>query len=272
MRKIEEMTFGMNPDPTDPSQVQVPDAAVAANVRQILQLCGCVTEEDVANLGCTGLAAHDVKFQDHPLSIVALGEFLRRGLTGSGVGLTCFVPPTRYCLIHETVGGLQEGQGQRYPEHVASISRELTDKERGAMALTDAARRMQGKTLTERLLNTADVLGGRAELPGEAAVEDPDDEHADTCPAPATGAVFTCPEHPEFTYACRFCVAGEIVKGPFEPTFNVISDVLNQGPTIKHTLSPPVLEQALITENRPEVASVDVYVRVHRYTRKLARE
>lgn len=128
-------------------------AIARANVRATLRACGVEKAGDINTLGCTGAAKAK-------LTIEAIAN-LRLDLAGSGFGLPCFVPPSRYCLAHNTIGGLQDGQKAHHEEMVESISRELTPEEKGHMVLTEAARHARGD---ERMLDAHGALTG-FELP-----------------------------------------------------------------------------------------------------------
>lgn len=157
---IAEATFALVPGVLDGAVViQGPyiDKPAAERVRAILAGCGCKTVGDIATLGCTGIVHHGYTQAD--------AQFVREKVAGSGVGLTCFVPPDRYCLVHETVGGLQEGQAARYDS--TSISRELTAAERAKFAFVEHARRVVGPTSAARMAAVRDLLGGRKGIPDD---------------------------------------------------------------------------------------------------------
>jgi hypothetical protein len=147
------------PDPADPRPEEqrpklVPehkvDEEIAGRVREILAACEVKVAADIVELGCTGLAGWAVHIDNIKL--------VRNGLAGSGVGLTCYVGTDRFCLAHETIGGLQDGQAQRHTEFIEKISRPLTEKERLSVSLRENARRIQ---TDKRLVDAADALTGR---------------------------------------------------------------------------------------------------------------
>lgn len=127
--------------------------AARAVVRMILKECGVAKAGDINTLGCTGAVKH---------MPIEAARALLLDFSGSGFGLPCFVPRSRYCLVHNTIGGLQDGQKQHHEEMVEKISRELTDEEHGKVKLIEASRRIRGRDLNGRLADTIDALSGEA--------------------------------------------------------------------------------------------------------------
>jgi hypothetical protein len=136
-------------------------------VRAVLRVCGISKAGDINTLGCTGAVKHGLS-RDAASALIL-------DLAGSGVGLPCFVPPSRYCLVHKTIGGLQEGQKPYFTEVVNDISRELNATERGTVKLMEASRRIRGERLDGRLADTVDALSGY-ELPPGFEREEEEDE------------------------------------------------------------------------------------------------
>lgn len=241
------------------------------NTLATLRGCNVRTVRDIEQLGCTGALRYGLL----PADI----KTLRLGLGGSGVGLPCFVPITRYCLGHDTIGGLQDGQKQFYPEKVEAVSRPLNPAEKGRVELIEASRRIQEKNPGDRLTRIADALSGRDLPPGFAAAE----EDAPELPPfpgtpirlPAAAATpisheqpWVCPEHAKTNWACRYCVAQAIVEGPLEPAFDIRFD----GDDSAYAGLPP--GEMLDKINKLDsdgLACVDVYVHVARYERRLTR-
>ncbi len=220
----------------------------------MLENCGVTIADDIKELGCTGVW----KFVEHLASI----EFLRLGLAGSGVGLPCFVPPTLYCLAHDTIGGLQDGQELRHKEYVGAVSRPLKPHEQAHLQLIQQAQRVDGKTATSRAIAAMDLLAGRElpdgwektsdlPIPGELAEGLITSDYAGsamdalmsagageeaispvrrglpqaTC-APKHVETWTCPDHGVSDFKCRFCVAAAIAAGAYDPAcFLHFSDV-----------------------------------------------
>lgn len=252
-RPIDEMPFGSGA--TD-------QPSVCADVRATLHRCGVNVAHEIEELGCTGASAKG-------LTATQIAE-LRMGLAGGGVGLTCFVPSTRYCLAHSTIGGLQVGQASRHPEEIAKISRELSPRERGHIEVIEASRRVRGGNLDERIMKTADALSGRELPPGvEPGEEDEEDDGEELSDIVARNREisrgWTCPEHRTPVWACRYCAAQMIVEGPLKPEFVVRES--GQLPVAVNSV-----EETLDELTQKGAGRVDVYARVVGYTRKLARD
>lgn len=268
-RSIDEMPFGSGAEDQQ---------GAAKTVRDMLRKCGVSIAHEIEELGCTGASAKGLMITE----IYAL----RMGLAGGGVGLTCFVPPTRYCLAHSTIGGLQVGQASRFTEEIEKISRDLSPRERGQIELTEAARRVRGGDMSERLMKTADALGGRdlplgVELESDAEDDDDGEELSDIVARNREiSHGWTCPEHRTPLWQCRYCVAQTIVEGPLEPTFVVQSltvrapgEPLNPGGNGVFTRpSAGELASALEKFDGEGVNDVIVYVRAATFSRKLARD
>ncbi len=260
-RSIDEMPFGSGaPDP----------AATAILVRGMLRQCGVTVAHEIEELGCTGASAKG-------LTTTQIAE-LRLGLGGGGVGLPCFVPPDRYCLAHSTIGGLQIGQLGRFQHELVKISRSLSPRERGQIELTEAARRVRGGDLSERLLKTTDALSGR-ELPpgvemGGLGVGEDDHEGVLTDISPEDlpahyppPRAWTCPEHRVPVWSCRYCVAQMIVEGPLAPQY-AADPHFPAGSVI--AVVPDVA--SFIEGLRGDVEKVEIYALVATFRRKLARD
>jgi len=253
-------------------------------VRDLLRSLDVKTARDIELLGCTGAKAKGLANEQ----ITAL----RLSLAGGGVGLPCFVGIDRFCLGHNTIGGLQEQQEQRHRECVEAVSRPLTKEERGRIELIEAARRKQGKTLGERLVATGDILSGR-ELPdgfeasGPTAADDvrrgiEDSRQGRVFPVPASVLQdWECPEHKKTNWACRYCVAQAIVEGPLVPV-TVIGVHAQTGAGGKAELPLPASTFARVEDpndvpveiRKHDDAGVhiaDVWVRVASFGRYLAR-
>ena len=244
-------------------------------VRDLLRSLDVKTARDIELLGCTGAKAKGLANEQ----ITAL----RLSLAGGGVGLPCFVGIDRFCLGHNTIGGLQEQQEQRHRECVEAVSRPLTKEERGRIELIEAARRKQGKTLGERLVATGDILSGR-ELPDGFAADTPPIEQDRVLPASVREGIeqarrgevspvplhalqdWECPEHKKTNWSCRYCVAQAIVEGPLVPEFAVKNDV-------EKSAYPAADVMAEVeTFDLGGALEITIYVRAARYTRRLARE
>lgn len=298
---------------------------VADFVRHTLVVCGAQTAEDISRIGCTTLFAHG-------LDIEACRK-IRLGVGGGGVGIPCFVGMDRYCLVHDTIGGLQENQTPHDPEQIPHITRELTAEEKAKVALVETARRVQGKTGADRLIKTMDLLRGREGVtsdleneldrvigdavvePEAEAVESVKEPHNVTVLAdrmrraksagldgdlmaelletganeleylkgligrlaalPAPGAPsWECPDHPAVNWACRYCIAQEIVKGPFTPRLFLVP-AFEGTRAMTDNIAAVVGEEVDATvekmqQHEPDV--VGLFVQAARWRRKLSRE
>jgi len=251
-RSIDDMAFGDG----------FPDReAVAERVRAALRACGVNFAHEIETLGCTGALAKGLSVED-------IRE-LRMGLGGGGVGLPCFVPPTRFCLAHNTIGGLQEQQQPRYPEQTDKISRPLNAAEKGQMEYIESARRVRGSNLDDRLMKTADALRGRELPPGvEITADDVADAEPVQPPVLDRKIAFVCPEHDKKRWNCRYCVAEMIVAGELAPSFATAAD----SPSAEDAgLTPTELEALLDEADKQDLPCIDVYALVVRLERKLTR-
>jgi hypothetical protein len=255
-------------------------------VRELLRSLGVKIAHDIELLGCTGAKAQGLTNDQ----ITAL----RLSLAGGGVGLPCFVDINRFCLGHNTIGGLQEQQEQRHKEYVEAVSRELTKEERGRIELIEAARRKQGKTLNERLVSTTDILAGREMADGFEAEQDrvlpqavrdgiEQARRGEVSPIPTHVLQdWECPEHKKTNWACRYCVAQAIVEGPLVP-MTLIGVHGRTGPDGRTAVLPLPASTFTRVEDPNNVPAeigkydasgahlVDVWVRVASFWRHLAR-
>jgi hypothetical protein len=171
---LAQVESGKQVEAEEGSGIMVPeiitDKALEVVVRQALAKCNALTAQDVFDLGCTGLAVHGVDIETT--------QAVRIGLAGSGVGLPCYVGPDRFCLAHNVIGGLQEGQDQRHAHAVAQISRELTPAERSHVAVMETARRTDkgdardaliGHRVPEEFLKEVTEVMGGPSAPAEPA-------------------------------------------------------------------------------------------------------
>lgn len=252
-RPIAEMPFGDGAADRE---------ATAAWVRQTLARCGVTIAHEIESLGCTGAAVKGLTIDEI--------QKLRLGLGGGGVGLPCFVPPTRFCLAHNTIGGLQEQQKQLYPETAEALSRPLAPSERGHVEMVEASRRVRGSSLDDRLMKTADALRGRDLPPGVEAFDGVEENQPDKTVSLALSAAppFTCSEHRQTNWRCRYCLAQAVVEGALEPVFAVASAPPNDAPFL---LSSIELESLIEKLDKGGADNVDIYVLVAHMERKLTR-
>jgi hypothetical protein len=114
-RPLEEVHLAFDSPPADRD-------AGAAKVRKLRMRCGVSTVGGIWKIGCTAVMHFGLTIDD--------GKFIRSGLAGSGVGLTCVVPQDRFCLIHEVQGQWEIGDDVPYSTHLKEISRPLPPKKR----------------------------------------------------------------------------------------------------------------------------------------------
>jgi hypothetical protein len=253
-RSINDMPFGAG----------APDREAEAQwVRATLATCDVHVAEDIELLGCTGAYAvlqHDMPegalTGDPVLTTLGAIKRLRLGLAGGGVGLPCFVPIDRFCLAHNTIGGLEPGQAQRHADQVNAISRELTPEEKGKIAVIELARKKGRKDP----IAASDILAGRDESVLEDAAP-----IAEPIAAPKHTAVWKCQEHTNTDWKCRYCIAQAIVDGPLAPVLFVDDgeDAIASGNTV---------EESIAAFDAGGKSRTCVNVRVATFTRKLSRD
>jgi hypothetical protein len=230
-------------------------AELAAQVRSSLARAGVVVADDIDRRGCTGLIARGLTMEE--------ARFVRANIGGCGHALPCFVGIDRFCLVHDVVGGLQDNQAPLFPEHAAEISRDLTDEERAKVALVERARRVDDPNPLSRALKTRDLLAGREglepTLPGNTFVAD--------------ASLWRCPNHTEADWSCRFCLAAEIVAGPFEPSLLIVPAFFDNKTTTDNLepVRPSEVAERLDLFNKEEAHAVGLFVQAARFTRKLAK-
>lgn len=271
-RPVESMTFGLNA----PEEER---AEVADRVRGLLQMCGVKTGNDIAALGC--IRATEILGVDG-------AQFLRIGLAGCGVGLACHEPPSLFCLVHNTIGGLQPGQrANGDPATSGRMSRPLTAEEERQMRLTMKAANLGSQEGAHRALRGIDedfVRGVFSQEEADADIDATDDAprefpQAPPGPLPTSpllamdddgGYDWRCPTHRKTDWGCRHCVAQAIVEGELTPTFALVDPTMDDGTTFKGNAGETVLE--LAERNAEGAEAADLYVRCAKFTRKLSRD
>jgi hypothetical protein len=191
-------------------------------VRSILIASGAGTARDVIGLGCTGLAF--ARADSMPLEkVIAELIFARSHMAGAGFGIPCYVPPTQFCLIHNTIGGLQPNQVPRHPEGLNFCSRALTREEQRHAAGMQALINEEGADKVKKLFGAEkvdpaipDVQEVAPEVPTVAPAV-PTIAPAISTPMAVMHARFFCPEHATLVWACRYCLAVAVVNGPLQP-------------------------------------------------------
>jgi hypothetical protein len=271
-RPIDEMQFGFNkcvPDETLPPMTsktwEPPPEQVAEQtwVRVYLNGAGCAVAGDIEKLGCTGVAAYAAKL-DHG-DAIQHGTRLRLGLAGSGVGLPCFVPPTRFCLLHNTIGGLENGQTQHFAQFVDLISRPLTPEEEAKTKVMQHARKL--KSVGE----VNDFIAGK--LPLEDVVEE-DIEEAELPLVRLGASSWKCTEHTSTVWTCRYCLAQAIVEGPLEPQVRTLARFPDAAPvsTFQSAAYGADVAATLAHAAEEDYSGFYVVVQAARFTRKLSRD
>jgi hypothetical protein len=181
-------------------------------VRSLFAKMGVSIGQDIIGLGCTGLATK---------ATPATAQNLRKSMAGSICGLPCYVPNHLFCLVHNTVGGLQESgnkdgpQRNPHPEGLEMCSRPLTPEEGGKIQGVHAFIAAEGvKEAVEHF--------GAERAEAEATLSEASATDFATCPVPLPP--FVCREHTEFNPGCRYCLAQSIVEGPFEPPVRLFAE------------------------------------------------
>lgn len=268
-RPLSEVEFAWNV--SDPQE----RAEKATRVREILGKCGASTAQDAIDLGCTGLAKHGVSIED--------SRFVRDHMAGARFSLTCFVPPTLHCLVHETSGGLQvknlanEAQEQRFAEMVPQISRELLSTESAHIQLIEHAMRMETREKeAKEMLRGHKLPEGWESSEGDASglprLQESPRTYEGAEKFESDPGKFACPEHGETFWNCRFCVAAEIIRGDLVPTL-VIGHQTDGGmsPDDFNTIDGKDVPGKIGSYNNQGTDRVVLLARVAVWTRKLSR-
>ncbi len=249
-RTLDEIQFALD----TPEAVRM---AALLETRAVFREAGAETAQDIVDLGCTGLA---VRLHRTPGWLRRIQD-ARANMGGSLCGLPCYVPPDRFCLVHNTIGGLQQHgntdgrQETRHPEGLALCSRELTDEEKKHAGLIKYGIEEMGR-------KAAGAAG--LEVVGEPATPEEAPTRLSTLGISSLVAnSFTCPEHTTPEWRCRFCLAQAIVAGPFEPS--CIVRTFDNG-----HVDCQGAELSEVLENDYE--SVELFVRAAVWKRKLIRE
>jgi hypothetical protein len=251
---------------------------IEAAIRVDFLACGCKVGQDIIDLGCTGLA---LKLQEQAVlahregfggssppsteSIVQAAEYIRKNMAGSVCGLPCYVPRDRFCLVHNTVGGLQVSgnfdgpQPSRHPEALSFMSRELTEEEQKKVAGINAklAADAKEKALAEY---------GAEEIEDEATLDSA--ISAPSCPIPQPP--FKCPDHKEPDWDCRKCIAQAIAEG----TDSVVVELHGGGGKrgASNGLVLGSLTAALADIEQGNLNWVSLFVRAASWSKKVTRD
>jgi len=275
-RLISEMQFGFEAgkglSEEDRAAAQ---AAVTDRVRAALIAYGCTIADDINRLGCTGVA----KMCPAPVDPVAAIEALRIDLAGGGVGLPCFVPPTRFCLGHNTIGGLEDKQTPYHSSYVSAISRALTPEEEAKVAATDRVRRMK-RTDAEEFIAGRSAAEAEEAVRGTDAAEPDDNARLDALLREVEAKLqcaslppWKCEEHAKTDWACRHCVAQAIVEGALTPTYyGEASGGAEDARTLIQTATQDDVQAWLNEMDTAGATQTHLFVRVATFTRKLSRD
>lgn len=265
----------INPTPIPPDTRPVAEMPFEGgdDTKALLARCSVTEAREIETLGCTGAT----KFG---LSVDEI-RVLRLGLAGGGVGLPCFIAPSRYCLAHNTIGGLQHEQAARYPEFADQISRPLTKSEAGHVAFTEAVRHSTNAndSVGGRIASASGMLNGYGDMPrGTEMVEEEEEPRArgavvDRTPQEMVQAsvAWRCPEHVSISWLCRFCVAQAVAHGELDTVF-ALREPKSGGVERLGTFGVlgNELVEALEERNDKGAAEVEIYVLAKTLTRRLA--
>lgn len=255
-----------NPVPLDTRPIADMPFEGGDNTRQLLTRCSITLAHEIETLGCTGATKFGLSLDDI--------RNLRLGLAGGGVGLPCFVDSKRYCLAHNTIGGLQHEQAPRYPEFAEAISRPLTKQEAGHVAFTEAVRHSTDATagVGDRIANASGMLNGYGEMPRGTEMVEEEEETPATRPAEPLNltAPFTCSEHTSLVWTCRFCAAQAVANGELEPVFAVRAVSAIDNSEVSTGVLGSDLPEAIQKLDVAETREVEIYVLAKTLKRKLA--
>ena len=190
----------------------------AERVQKLLMNHGVQRAQEIIDNGCTGLfrlflpsdeegpigfasGIHSSLQEGKEETAIETVRFVRENMGGARVSLPCYVGPDRYCLIHQTIGGLQFGQKALHADQVRYISRDLTPEEKGHVNLVENVRRREGNMRDGKAILTGqrvpDDLGIESLSPQDAAFKRQMDAAGVSSPGVVVPEVppFTCPEH-----------------------------------------------------------------------------
>lgn len=249
-------------NPPDLRQLdEIPFREEGDAVRSILRLARCAIGEEVIAAGCTGLV---LKLVGGPAKSLAdaleKARFVREHMGGAGFGLPCYITPMHFCLVHNTVGGLQRGQQQQFAEGIRLCSRELTAEEREHAAVVEAKIAQDGLREGEKHFG---VEPYKEKVASECNMPPPS---ANAVPVQLLSGYFRCPEHTEIEWKCRYCLAAAVLQGPLEP----VTEVQIKSRTA--TRSTVEIERLAVNLDSENSEVIEVYVRVRRWARKLVVE
>jgi hypothetical protein len=247
-RPLSEMRFAQDKDAPDTEE----------EARNVFGLIGVKVAQDIIDLGCTGLVGR---------TTLADAQRLRQSMSGSICGLPCYVPNHLFCLVHNTVGGLQTSgnkdgpQQNPHPEGLALCSRPLTPEEGGKL------QGVQAFAQEEAVKEAAAHFG--AEVNGDdAPISHGDSDFEDLPSCPVSLPPFVCREHNEFNPGCRYCLAQSIAEGDYSPQM-IIRVQEGDDPCGLSVDSGKTLTDVLAS---PTATQVQLFILAGRWARKLVKE
>jgi hypothetical protein len=254
------------------------DLDLQDKIREWFKSCGVACAQDIIDLGCTGLL---LQLGSSRSGILGIAQTICENMAGSICGLPCYVPNNRFCLVHNTIGGLQVSgnldgpQVNKYPESIKSCSRSLTDQEREHFGQVQAkialdgfeeAKLFFGAELAAELADTVDLP---TDPLGDKVINAPFADDALQAMAPSCPVAlppFQCREHDTFNSGCRFCLAQSIAEGAYAPSA-FVNSVHDNGNCERVTLD--FLPTLLASES---IQEIELYVLAARWKRKLVKD
>lgn len=247
------------------------DSAVEATIREAFSRAGVRIGQDIIDLGCTGFVSRSLPAQqgegssrEDVAAVLSLGKMVRENMDGSVCGLPCYVPRDRFCLVHDTIGGLQQignldgPQACRHSEALPYMSRELNDEEAARVNLIKNKQLADARTSALRDYDACEVE--------ETDVQADPIEEVETLSCPVPTAPFKCSEHEEPNWGCPKCLAQAVAEQKKVDTF-VGADLY---PSMSFFLGRD-LEPELESLARGEVDVVTLWVRAAVWTKKVVR-
>jgi hypothetical protein len=271
MRTLAEIPFASD----------VYDSKVGNVVRAVYAQAGLETAQAIIDAGCTGLAhrllAYRAAKMAHPdMLALALKDafFARSNHSGAGFGLPCRVPPTHFCLIHNTIGGLQQGQRAGTPEELRFAARPLTADEAAHAQMIDgkvkgdaAAEAKQFFGLEEVVPEVVAEAPALVEVPPKRVFAPPKASPREVYTTPSQELfAWECPEHKETNWHCRYCLASAIVHGPLEPNVYLELESNSGAKSLE-----PLIKLGALLHNANSSARVSACVVAAEWNRELVR-
>jgi len=247
--------------------VTISGVEAETTIRTYFERIGVKVAQDIIDLGCTGLVSKLRETSIAPGSSWDTAQYIRRNMSGSICGLPCYVPRDRFCLVHNTIGGLQTAgntdgpQAPRYSEVLTLMSRDLTSEEQRTVAIIAAklAADAKAKALADYGAEEIEEPTDAIHYTGTGPVTL--NEPAPSCPIPQPP--FKCPDHKEPDWGCRKCIAQAIVEGHGDVQSAVLADGSKRYDTLEVSLSE-LLDG--------EWKTVELWVKVASWSQKVTRD